>query len=712
MNLILSILFLFMNELIIYTINFTNARGKDVEIQIHDRKNYDPTIPGDAEVRYVALTGGKIGLQIKCYNNERDKFAAFVGKQATFSFKNTSSYGMSTFSSGPDNRFYVRATYDGGSKFIFSGFLVQDGNTEPYLAPGKEVVLTAIDNLGTLQGHELTDLDGNKVRGHYSLIQFAAFCLQKTGLEYDIKVVDNLFERRHNTRGADPINGPWHQTYIDAATFEKDINVSEDCWTVLNKILASRKSRLTQYNGDWWITRTDELKNNGISFTRYTKTGAIGSGTVDYVNHIRLMDDVAASDVYFIGEDTNVEEQRPHNYDSLQWAYDTPKESICNIDFERGDFFANLADEMLDGILYNAKRFNIECWQYIKGVTPVAQDSQAYIKRLLYNGYERERYIRMDVTAANGFYYLKCIDRIPLEARDKFRIGTSFRYGNDLGGGSGAFSYAQIWCRLYGDDGTFWNLQASNNSNPQWRQSDATWLTNEDFVFFNGFQEATNFNEWQSVSVESAPLPVSGYLEVLLVNNQRPDQQFKDWSNLQFEFIPFVTGSYGKYNSESYKVSRAPSLINNYSAFREDQVYLADSTRRFLKGAYKIKIGDQYVLTDLWEDWAATHSGFAGLGPDRILKWLVYDLWNQFRLDSRVFVFSSRGLNNNVDSFCDIPHRYVNNVSSLHNMNRWFLMLDMEQDWYTEKMTGTMIEINYLPDQRSYADVFEFKFLR
>jgi hypothetical protein len=91
---------------------------------------------------------------------------------------------------------------------------------------------------------------------------------------------------------------------------------------------------------------------------------------------------------------------------------------------------------------------------------------------------------------------------------------------------------------------------------------------------------------------------------------------------------------------------------------------------------------------------------------------LVYDLWNQFRLDSRVFVFSSRGLNNNVDSFCDIPHRYVNNVSSLHNMNRWFLMLDMEQDWYTEKMTGTMIEINYLPDQRSYADVFEFKFLR
>jgi hypothetical protein len=548
-----------------------------------------------------------------------------------------------------------------------------------------------------------------KCRGKHTLIQFAAWCLAKTGLEFDIKVVDNLFERRHNTRGSNVANGPWHQTYIDAFTFEKDVNISEDCWTVLKKILVSRGCRICQYNGDWWIVRLDELKNSFLNYTRYTKTGAVGSGVIDYSGHIRLIDHADASDVYFINEDTTVEEQRPHKYDEAHWQYSTQKESVCNIDFERGDFLANLPDETIESILYNVKKYSIECWHYQKGQPEIAQDSDAYIKRYLYDGYEHERFVHMPVTTANTEYYLRCIDRIPISGRDKIRVGVSYRHTNDLGGGSGAFSYAQIWVRLYGDDGTFWNLQASTDGNKQWRQSDVTWLTNQDFVFHNGFSESTNFNEWQTVSAESPPLPVSGEIEILLANKQRPDLQGKDFTSLQFEITPFITGSFGKYNSESYKVSQ----VGKYTAFKEQEIFLADSTRKELKGVYHVKIDDKFVVTDLWDDWALNHQGqFAGLGPERMAKWIAYDLWNQYRLDSRVFVFTSRGLNNNVNSFCDIPHRYVNNIPSLHNMNRWFLITDMEQDWYTERMTGTMIEINYVPDQRSYAGVFEFKFLR
>lgn len=226
----------------IYRINFRNKQLDEVEIKIIEQP-----LPGsDPEliIQYIDLIGYAPAFELETFNVNEDKFSNILGQGATIRFKSTNAVNFATFATGNDNHFFVRATYAGGTKFIFSGWLVMDDNQQAYLPPGQPVTLYATDNLGSLKDIELSDFDGARPAGKYRLIEIIAWCLNKAegNLNFidGIKVADSLFE--DNMSNVD--NCPLNQTYVDVLTFEKTINEFEDCFTVLEKILFSLGARI------------------------------------------------------------------------------------------------------------------------------------------------------------------------------------------------------------------------------------------------------------------------------------------------------------------------------------------------------------------------------------------------------------------------------------------------------------------------------------
>jgi len=255
----------------VYRINFRNKELVDIAITITDWKLSND----DSEIitYYIDLIGVAPALEIETFNTNEDKFETILSQRATIKFKSTNAVNFATFATGEDYRFFVRATYDSGTKFIFSGWLIMDENQQAYLPQGQPVTLFATDNLGSLKDIELSDFDDLRPEGKYRLIEILAWCLNKTegNLNFidGIKVADSLYETNHVDNDDCPLN----QTYVDILTFEKAINELKDCYTVLHEILFSIGARVCYYNNYWYIIRIDEYKNGSAIIHNYNAAG-------------------------------------------------------------------------------------------------------------------------------------------------------------------------------------------------------------------------------------------------------------------------------------------------------------------------------------------------------------------------------------------------------------------------------------------------------
>gem|GEM_PF-2645245 len=174
-----------------YIHEFKNIEGKTVTTTIYDTFFQ---VDDDMEVILVTLAPAGDPLHISTEDNNEDKFTPTKSKRATIKFLSDSNTNLETFSSGPDDRFYVTIQIE--NQFIFYGFLMLDDQGEPFLPPTNEVTLTANDRLKALKDIDLTDDDLVTLRGKHRIADILAYCLKKTRLTLGIKVINNL---RHGT---------------------------------------------------------------------------------------------------------------------------------------------------------------------------------------------------------------------------------------------------------------------------------------------------------------------------------------------------------------------------------------------------------------------------------------------------------------------------------------------------------------------------------
>lgn len=761
------------NVVTVYTIEWTNVEGAEMSINIHDSLHQKQETFPDVVLNYVPLQGGTDPL-ILGYNNSGERLDnPIMGRYARMTFQNTTNEFLSLFSGGYDNRFYV--TISNGHTTVFEGFTVMEDNSEPYVPPGALVTLTATDNLGLLKGKELTKIDGTKFRNENKIIDYVVACLRNTNLSLQVNVINNLYEDSHQTRDEEDSACAWYQTYLNALTFEKDINEAEDCYTVLEKILFSWGMRISQYKSKWWIVRMDEMKNSVVSYSTYDVDGVLlNDGTIN-ASLLVEMGHANSYDVFFRSEETIVREQRQREHAIKEVPFTYPKEIPCNIDFERGTVTLDTPTE---------KRYTPECLTLYRGLgdSSTTPNATMYFKKTFdENGYELERYLVItEATATGAPINFAQTEEIEVHIKDKISFSVSFRWVTDLNAMfGGTIQLFMFHIRLEADDGTNWTLDQDG----KWYQSNAGWST-----FFKAFIDSFDVNvvdgtEWRDMSVDSEPIPRTGKIYIALYGMNQLGTVGIDvyYQNMQFTYHPFINGSYKKYDAEEYKVLQ----VGEYSANENDKLLLFDSQKKLFQGSMLIKsneifsgnttfdasvntfsvLGDQtaiftpslvvrvsgtdnnntsftvvsrtftagqtnvvvtgsmvsefhaatfettgtnYNLTNRWKDFSIDPNG---LGWERFAKWQLYWVWNQVRTEKRIFDMALKGLNSNTANYCDVVHKYYNNVFSLHNRNKHFLILHCEQNWYTCQWTATMIEIDDVEDSRTYADTFTFKYI-
>jgi len=172
-----------------YTMEFKNVEGTYVKVLIGDNsvaESENPVI--------IKLDPAGSPLKITTIDNGENKFTSIKPQQAIITFLSNGETSLETFADGADDRFSVSVLY--GATIIFYGFLSLADNQEAFLPPRNEVTITANDKLGALKDIPLTDFDNLNPQGKYRIGNILAMCLQKTGLDLPIRVINNL---RHGT---------------------------------------------------------------------------------------------------------------------------------------------------------------------------------------------------------------------------------------------------------------------------------------------------------------------------------------------------------------------------------------------------------------------------------------------------------------------------------------------------------------------------------
>nr|DAS70995.1 MAG TPA: Minor structural protein putative tail fiber [Caudoviricetes sp.] len=296
-----------------------------------------------------------------------------------------------------DNKKFLVELYK-NSSLIWTGYVLPEKYSEPYVPVPYDVSVTASDGLGILKDIPFT-LSGEK-----TLFEVIRFCCNQTGITLDFIVFSSLAESSMNTS-----NSMLVQTSFDVSTF-RDIT----CYEVLESLLTSLDAFITEANGKWMIARYTDLDKEGFL---YSNAGEL-RGRVSLES--RVLGNVH-SGLYPIG---NLElEIEPANK-SVKFTsdYDLRPSFLQNYDFSGGDsgwggFEYVIAERK--GVWFAAMHGNSgKQERYIQQGVSVEKSSQAVILEVKFAlaqmfasmngraGEDREFALKMQLSGEGQTYYL------------------------------------------------------------------------------------------------------------------------------------------------------------------------------------------------------------------------------------------------------------------------------------------------------------------
>ena len=314
----------------IYTITFKNRIQNDIyRIEI-----WQKDFVGDA----TELTGAEVPFTANW--QEVEILSPIKSCEFTINFITDGSIGIEDFYSDDDEGFrvdyYFQSDNAGGGteKLLHSGFLIQDGVSEPVTDRKHVITLKATDNLALLKSIKWNEATGDYFEPH-PLSYFFRYCLKQTGLysndvllspSLPLRLFGNLFENTTNDRGDDAEADPYAETILYSGIFQNTDSTWIDCYSILEQILSSINACLVQADGCWNVLRTPEYElftDGQILGTQYVYNG---SGTdIDAITLEPLVTiDRTGADVYPIEENQNKSMLRPYKYILNTFDYNQP----------------------------------------------------------------------------------------------------------------------------------------------------------------------------------------------------------------------------------------------------------------------------------------------------------------------------------------------------------------------------------------------------
>ncbi len=648
-------------------------------------------IANETEYDLTASTGGVYDLEmaeppvkISIVDNDEDKFTPIRSKEAEIQIFSSNDIDISTFAEGGDNRYYVEIeTFAEG--IIFKGWLSINDLSQEFQPDPDIIVLVASDGLGFLKDEPLKNFENEFPLDKYPIINFISWALFKTGLALDIKVCMNIRETTSVPLVSDD-SGAGHmysQIYLDAKTFESEIGECEDCYAVLSKILGEN-SFLTQYKGDWVIVRIDEMETgHEYFFSKYNYLGEWIENTEEtFIKNIGALYPLS-----FMNDDAVVTLERPYKQIIERFNHNYPKEIICNIDFNRGDFIADLPDETNeDGVTRTVKKYSLDCWDRLSHQggsntfddweNPLPGDADLFIKKFYENDTEVSREAVIINGSGSGDSYFKS-QAIPVTIKDKIELSVDLHYENVSGSG---FTNSPVEVALFADSGNIYWWKAYDVGDPTLKQQ---WLLTPSNIGLPHWYEGADVDGPPlSMNFTSPPLPESGTLVIFLIS-WYGDGIEAHYGAVRLQIYPLINGSYRRYIAQTHDVLEDNPKIK---AIRETEVFISDAPRIAMKGAL-LKPGtlpNTYQLANEFYNAAKNTAGPAS--ADDVMRFgriQAFDVWNQYNRVMRKF----EGTVDRTDSTSQIPdilHKYILqdvNENTTDTVNyRMFQLLHFEMD--------------------------------
>lgn len=243
----------------------------DVKAIVHKVEIYNDDFVGDSTQIYGSCSLTKAGT--------KDTLESIRGGGLQIDLEATTLLSFNDLYSENEREYSVKYTRN-GTDLLFYGWVSPEGLIESFVNDEWIISLDCTDGLGFLTNLSYVEnATGLQFVGKQSGLEIITNCLKRTNLQQNIySSIDIYYVGMTTTENV------LANTYFNANRFVKDDNAETymNCDEVLRSVIEIFGACITQYKGDWYIYKPNELFNNSeLTFFAYDYAGvALSTPTV------------------------------------------------------------------------------------------------------------------------------------------------------------------------------------------------------------------------------------------------------------------------------------------------------------------------------------------------------------------------------------------------------------------------------------------------
>lgn len=642
------------------------------------------------------LEGSSRPFVLKEFNSNDDLFKPIRPFLAEIQIvTNSSNVSVEDFISDQDTDIEVRFWFGSGLGIYWTGFVLQDDFSESYENNNHILTITASEAIGSLKDKNLSN-NGVEIINPIHPLLYLEYCLQDTSKPLvNYTIINNLYHTSMtNTLPSTCLN----QCKIDPRTFEKSPREYDDCYTVIEKINTSFNQTLFQYENKWVILRLEELYTNG-NIRGYDKFSGIN----------------ILFDKRFDIEVGTTSEVKPIQPQMLRFINRKPKETIVKFDFERLEEVirnSSFSRGALTTTYPTYKEYEIDNWTLYFG-NPITKTPVTYANAVRSEIYTSnvgpivDNYITIpqdNISPPTDDFILgsEPID-VNFGEKARFKVDTKYLYN-----ASTPDKLAYVY--LIGNTGINYSLTNLG----KWVATTPLLQT----VFMN-FNNEVLYTEWNTIEIETDPLPDNGVLYVYLVcpGNFFVSGQTRFFKNFEFEILNRLDGSQVGLSAVESKFIKTANIKfnNNYD------LYLSD----FISESYKGLIYESDGTTPTNFEWYRYR--FSGernsFRKQNAITYWSHDRYDRDKIDATFFGLTwndsgavrAIGLLNTIKLVDDVPGKifYISNMKEIDfAAGTWSCTMEEIWDDARDGAAGTTRSLTISVKPGTYNNVYVIPWLQ
>lgn len=403
---------------------------------------------------------------------------------------------------------------------------------------------------------KLAYVTGTDPSARIKLADVLRICLHATNLNLDVYFGNSIKAYTISTEYTDILNN----IYVDGRSFMSDENNWKDCYEVLNEIMVRFQCSIFQQDGNWYITRWNELRyhNNQIPYIIY-------NGYFTQINTIFYYSQNA--DLF----ETGVQETylRPYNYFKETLNYKTNNNLLYNKDGSKPGLKINEYNTTQDGAIVTVYEYDWDGWINTFSNLNTYQPFVRIIKDSLNVEIERLNGIRFLSGPFPNFLSQGIIKSKPFDCKKGDKLKISFDFKSTSTQTFRTYTFKFQLSRGTGSMGGTDHAYISS--------SDNKWVIGQQNIF-SYVTNGDGTTEWITINIESNEMPFDGIFTMYLSEVSENGEETL-YRNLKLDYIPYVTKLSIASGHENN--SRQNKIIKNNAS---QEIFIDDTQSNALNG--------------------------------------------------------------------------------------------------------------------------------